>query len=101
MTVPDAANSASRTTRAWAGTPSSTGTGRVTDPDGTGTPIRTEAVEPRASAIWEATVRFQTSSYSRNSSPRSSPATWAGVRKESPAGRIASWASCAFLALLA
>ena len=62
-------------------------------------PIRTLAVVPRASAICEATVRCQISSYSRNSSPRSAPATWAGVRKESPAGRMASWASWAFLAL--
>ena len=42
-------------------------------------------------------MRFQISSYRANSSPRSSPATWAGVRKRSPAGRIASWASWAFL----
>ena len=56
---------------------------------------RTDAVCPRASAICEATVRFQISSYSLNWSPDSSRATWAGVRKWSPAGRMASWASCA------
>ncbi len=44
-----------------------------------------------ASAICEATVRIQISSYRRNSSPRRP--VWAGVRKLSPAGRIASCAS--------
>ena len=50
-----------------------------------------------ASAIWEAMVRIQISSYRRNSSPRSP--VWAGVRKFSPAGRIASCASWAFFTL--
>ena len=81
MTVPEAENSASRPSVATA-------------------PRRMVAVEPLASPIWEATVRFQISSYRRNSSPESSLATWAGVRKESPAGRMASWASCALAALL-
>ena len=82
MTVPDADSSASR-------------------PSVLVPPSRTVAVKPRASAIWVATVRFQISSYRRNSSPPSDPATWPGVRKESPEGRIASCASCAFLDLLA
>ena len=43
MTVPHAENSASR-------------------PSAVVAPSRTEAVEPRASAIWQATVRFQISS---------------------------------------
>jgi len=80
MTVPDAENTAS-TFVPSARVPS--------------TPRRTDAVEPRASPICEATVRFQMSSYSLNWSPDSSPATCAGVRNESPAGRMASWASCA------
>ena len=62
-------------------------------------PMRIVAVVPFASAIWLATVRFQIKSYSANSSPTNSPATSAGVRKTSPAGRIASCASCAFLTL--
>ncbi len=49
-------------------------------------PMRTVEVVPAASAIWEATVRFQISSYMRNSSPRSSERTLAGVRNESPGG---------------
>ena len=52
-----------------------------------------------ASAIWEATVRFQIRSYSASSSGFTCEATWPGVRKESPAGRIASCASCAFFTL--
>jgi hypothetical protein len=62
---------------------------------------RTETDSPTASFIWEATVRFQISSYSRSSSP-DSPARAAagGVRKRSPAGRIASCASWAFFTLL-
>ncbi len=59
---------------------------------------RTATDSPVASFICEATVRFQTSSYSRNWSPLRP--VWAGVRNESPAGRIASWASCAPLTLL-
>ena len=47
-------------------------------------------------------MRCQISSYSRRSSEdRRSRATWAGVRKLSPAGRMASCASWAFLTLLA
>ena len=53
---------------------------------------------PSASVIWEAMVRIQISSYSRNWSPVSR--VWAGVRKVSPAGRMASCASWAFLTLL-
>ena len=56
-------------------------------------PKRIVAVVPRASAIWLAIVRFQIKSYKANSSPTSSPATSAGVRNTSPAGRIASCAS--------
>ena len=80
MTVPDAANTAARPSLVRA-------------------PIFTDAVDPRASAICEATVRFQISSYSRNWSPDSSRATCAGVRNESPAGRMASCASWAPLLL--
>ena len=80
MIVPDAENSASRPSAATA-------------------PRRIVAVWPRASAICEATVRFQMRSYSAKSSPRTSPATSAGVRNESPAGRTASCASCAFFTL--
>ncbi len=59
---------------------------------------RTDTDSPVASFICEATVRFQTSSYSRNSSPESP--VLAGVRKLSPAGLIASCASCALFTLL-
>ena len=59
----------------------------------------TEAVCPLASAICEATVRFQMRSYSRSSGPRSDFSSSAGVRNVSPAGRMASCASCAFLLL--
>ena len=52
---------------------------------------------PSASFIWEAMVRIQISSYSRNWSPVSR--VCAGVRKVSPAGRMASCASWAFLTL--
>ena len=63
---------------------------------------RTDTDSPVASFICEATVRCQISSYSRRSSEdRWSLATWAGVRKLSPAGRMASCASWAFLTLLA
>ncbi len=61
--------------------------------------IRRLSVVPLASAICDATVRCQISSYRRNSSASSCPATWPGVRKVSPAGRIASCASWAFLTL--
>ena len=54
-----------------------------------------------ASAIWLAIVRFQIRSYSRCSSRSSSPETSDGLRNVSPDGRIASWASCAFLLLFA
>ncbi len=80
MTRPDAENSASV-------------------PSAVVAPRRTDAVTPRASAIWLATVRCQTSSYRRSSSPESSRASSPGVRKTSPEGRIASCASCAFLTL--
>ena len=80
MTVPDAVNSA---VPASAVVPA----------------IVTDAVEPRASAICDATVRFQMRSYSLKSLPRSTVLSSAGVLKTSPAGRIASWASCAFLLL--
>jgi hypothetical protein len=80
MTRPLAANSAS-----W---PS----GVVgAEPDGCG--------DAAASAICEATVRCQISSYSRSSSPDSSRASSPGVRKTSPDGRIASCASWAFFTL--
>ena len=46
---------------------------------------------PTASFIWEATVRIQISSYSRNCSPVR-PVS-AGVRNRSPDWRIASCAS--------
>ena len=59
---------------------------------------RTETDSPVASFICEATVRFHTRSYSRSSSPVS--LVWAGVRNLSPAGRIASCASCALFTLL-
>ncbi len=63
---------------------------------------RTDTDSPVASFICEATVRCQISSYSRRSSEdRRSRATCAGVRKLSPAGRMASCASWAFLTLLA
>ena len=54
---------------------------------------------PLASAIWQATVRFQMRSYSLNSSASSWPASWPGVAKFSPAGRMASWASWEFFTL--
>ena len=60
-------------------------------------PSRTVVVASRASAIWEAIVRFQISSYSANSSALTRPASSPGRANESPAGRIASWASWAFL----
>ena len=60
--------------------------------------ILTETDSPIASFICDATVRFQTSSYSRSSSP-DSPAC-VGVRNVSPAGLIASCASCALFTLL-
>ena len=62
---------------------------------------RTETDSPVASFICEATVRCQISSYRRRSSEDSSERTWFGVRKLSPAGRMASCASCAFFTLLA
>ena len=68
-------------------------------PDAAVPEIRRLIVVPLASAICEETVRCQISSYSRNSSVSSCAATWPGVRKVSPAGRIASCASCAFFTL--
>ena len=61
--------------------------------------IVTEAVDPRASAICEATVRFQIRSYSLNSLPRRMLESSDGVRNTSPDGRIASCASWAFFDL--
>lgn len=57
-------------------------------------PMRTVTVSPTASFICEASVRLQISSYSRKASPLN-PVS-AGAAKCSPAGRIASCASCAF-----
>ena len=75
-------------------------TNSAMDPDGVGpAPMVIDAVEPFASAIWDATVRFQIRSYSLKSLPRRLDATSLGVRKVSPDGRIASCASCAFLLL--
>ncbi len=71
----------------------------ATSPDPAVPDSRSDTVWPRASAICEAMVRRQISSYSRNSSRPSSPATSPGVRKVSPAGRTASCASCAFFTL--
>ncbi len=63
--------------------------------------MRTDTLRPVASAIWEATVRFQMRSYRRRSLPESSRLSESGVRNESPAGRMASCASCAFFTLRA
>src|SRR5262249_61450757 len=54
---------------------------------------------PTASFIWEATVRIQISSYSRNWSPLR-PVS-AGGRKRAPGGGGAPWASSAVFALAA
>src|ERR1019366_2866655 len=59
----------------------------------------TVAVEPFASAIWDATVRFQMRSYNFQSLPRSVDCNSLGVRNVSPEGRIASCASWALLFL--
>jgi len=59
-------------------------------------PMRSETVRPTASSICEASVRFQTRSYSACSSRESSDFTSSGVRNVSPAGRMASCASWAF-----
>ncbi len=77
MTVPDAPNSAF-------------------SPADESPAIRSETVWPFASAICEATVLIQISSYRRCSSRVSSRTTSCGVRKTSPDGRTASCASCAF-----
>ena len=76
MTVPDAWNMAS---------PS----------DSVGEDRRTVAVEPVASAIWQASVRCQIRVYSLSWSAGTLVAISAGSRKCAPAGRIHSWASCA------
>ncbi len=68
-------------------------------PSGTSAVRRICALVPVASFIWEATVRFQISSYRRSSSPDSSRPACSGVRNVSPEGRMASWASCAFFTL--
>jgi len=65
------------------------------------TPMRTDVEFPTASVICDAIVRRQISSYRRWSSVDSSPLSWSGVRKTSPAGRIASCASWAFFTLRA
>ena len=52
-----------------------------------------------AGTIWQATARFQISSYSLRSSSVRYLATCAGVRN-ALVGRTASWASCAFLDLV-
>ena len=62
-------------------------------------PMRIDTELPLASFICEAIVRFQISSYSRSSSP--DRPVCLGVVNFSPAGRMASCASCAFLTLLA
>ena len=80
MTVPDAPNS-------------------VSSPADEVPAMRSDTVWPAASFICEAIVRIQISSYSASSSRFSSPASCFGVRNASPAGRIASCASCAFLTL--
>ena len=61
--------------------------------------IRMLTEVPLASAIWEATVRCQISSYRRYSSASSTLWSWPGVANDSPAGRMASCASCEFLTL--
>ena len=84
MTVPEAPNSTGRAAPSTVATPVS----------------RTWALVPVASDICEATVRFQMRSYRRSSSPDSDRAASSGVRKVSPAGRMASCASWAFLTFL-
>ena len=96
MTVPLAVNSAI-VPATFTDAPSGVAASGAVGP----TSIVTVAVWPLASAIWEATVRFQMRSYSLNSVPRSTLCSSVGVRKTSPEGRIASCASCAFLDLLA
>ena len=59
----------------------------------------TDTVLSVAGTIWQATARFQISSYRRRPSSSRNRATWAGVRS-AELGRMASWASCAFLALV-
>ena len=80
ITVPEAPNSAS-------------------SPEDDVPAMRSETVWPFASAICEATVLIQISSYRRCSSRVSSRSTSCGVRKTSPEGRTASCASCAFFTL--
>ena len=69
-------------------------------PEAPTAPRRTATLSPTASAICEATVRFQMSSYRRAWSPGTAPATSSGSRNDSPAGRMASWASWAFFTRL-
>ena len=61
-------------------------------------PRRTLTVVPTASAIWLARVRCQIIRYSASSWPFNSPARASGERS-GVVGRMASWASCAFLIL--
>ncbi len=83
MTVPDAWNTASPSVGP------------------AGADRRTVAVEPVASAIWQASVRCQISVYRRSWSPGSLEASSSGSWKREPAGRIHSWASCAPAVLVA
>ena len=83
MTVPDAWNTASPSVGP------------------AGADKRTVAVEPVASAIWQASVRCQISVYRRSWSPGSLEASSSGSWKREPAGRIHSWASCAPAVLVA
>ena len=62
-------------------------------------PRRIETVVPTASAICEARVRCQMSRYSDISWPLSSAESWSGLRS-GVVGRMASWASWAFLTLV-
>ena len=68
-------------------------------PIGCSAPSRTDTVVPTASAICEASVRCQIMRYSDSSWPFSSAASASGLRS-GVVGRMASWASCAFLTLL-
>jgi len=97
MILPEAPNSATRPGVVWAGcAPDPTTV--IGSAAGAWPRMRTATDSPVASFICEATVRFQTRSYSRSWSPDRPVA--AGRRNESPAGRMASCASWALLTLL-
>ena len=81
--------------------PSAPTSARAVPGAGLAAPSRTVTVSPVASVICDAMVRFQISSYTRASLALTSRATSSGERNESPAGRMASWASWAFLTFLA